>query len=367
MKQEKVIIGFIGAGGIAQSHAYSLNSLKYFYYDAPEIELKAVCSATIGSRMSFAKRFGFGKAYELEEFIKNNEINTVFILSPNKVHYEHLQTVIEMPGLKQVYLEKPVCSNQEEENSIASLINTHPSIKIQVGFQFLFSAVVREMLDLWKSGKMGKPIHFDLKYWHSDYLRKEYRDRRASRLTQAPDGGAMADLGSHTLSLLIAFLGNRLKITGALQGGHFADVREDSDLFSLISLYDDASGAVGTLSASRVSTGTGDYFSIDLYAGEGALRYSSASPDYFEFYMQETGIWSKQMVGSNFKPVSSFPSAHVPGGWLRSMIHAHYVFLTGNIHKEFVPDIKHGLDVQKLVTETAEHLETFRNLISRSS
>jgi hypothetical protein len=44
------------------------------------------------------------------------------------------------------------------------------------------------------------------------------------------------------------------------------------------------------------------------------------------------------------------------------MIHAHYVFLTGEDKNEFVPDIKHGLEVQRLVTETAEHLKVFREI-----
>ena len=218
------------------------------------------------------------------------------------------------------------------------------------------------MLKVWKSGSLGNPLHFDLKYYHSDYLNKEYRDKRVSRLTAAPDGGAMADLGSHSLSLLIAFLGSRLRITGALQGGSFPDVRKDSDLFSLISIYDDASGAVGTLSASRISSGTGDIFSVELYAQKGAIRYSSMTPDYFEIFTEESGSWNRQMAGSSYKPITSFPSAHVPAGWLRSMIHAHYVFLTGNSHTDFVPDIQHGLDVQRLVTETAVHLKTFREL-----
>jgi predicted dehydrogenase len=243
------------------------------------------------------------------------------------------------------------------------LIKNHPDTKIQVGFQFLFAATIREMFGFWKSGKIGKPVHFDLKYYHSDYLRKEYRDKRASRLTAAPDGGAMADLGSHSISLLIAFLGNNLKITSAMQSGNFIDVPSDSDLFSLISLYDESSGAVGTLSASRISSGTGDHFLFELYAELGALRYSSASPDSFEYFTEESGRWSKQVGGSNFKPFTSFPSGHVPAGWLRSMIHAHYVFLTGNDQNEFVPDIKHGLEVQRLVTQTAEHLAAFRKLV----
>jgi predicted dehydrogenase len=360
MIMEKPVVGFIGSGGIARAHAYSLNSLKYYYNDAPEIELEAVCSATKESRQSFSKRFGFIKSYDLEEFAADKKINTVFILGPNKVHFEHLKIVLGMSGLKRIYLEKPVCSNLEEEKAILEMLKDHQHIYIQVGFQFLFSATIREMLRFWKSGRLGNPIHFDLKYYHSDYLAKAYREKRRTRLTPAPDGGAMADLGSHSLSLLIALLGNSLRITSALQGGHFSDVREDSDLFSLISVYDDASGAVGTLSASRISAGAGDCFSLELYALEGSIRYSSMTPDYFEFFTQESGIWSRLIVGSNFQPESSFPSAHVPPGWLRSMIHAHYVFLTGDNQNDFLPDIRHGMAVQKMLRQTAEHMGVFR-------
>jgi len=362
MNQEKAIIGFIGAGGIARSHAYSLNSLGYYYNDTPEIELETVCSSTRETREFFARRFGFKESCDLEELVADQKINTVFILGPNKVHFEHLQAAIEMTALKRIYLEKPVCSTRAEEIAISELIQNHPGIKIQVGFQFLFTAAVREALLFWKSGILGKPIHFDLKYFHSDYLKKEYRDRRASRLTSAPDGGAMADLGSHAISILIAFLGNQIRITGAMQAGNFEDVIQDSDLFSIISLYDDATRAVGSLSASRISSGTGDYISIELFAEKGALRYSSGAPDVFEFYMEESGVWNKKMVGSNYKGVSSFPSAHVPPGWLRSMIHAHYVFLTGNDPDSFVADLDHGLAVQRIVTQAAEHLKEFRIL-----
>lgn len=364
MSQEKAIVGFIGAGGIARSHAFAINSLRYFYNDSPQIELVAVCSATKESRLSFAKQFDFNKSPDIVDFISDKRINTVFILSPNKVHYEHLKAVIGMAALKRIYLEKPVCSNPDEETSIAELIGRHPGIKIQVGFQYLFTATVREALEFWKSGKLGNPVHFELKYYHSDYLRKEYRDKRVSRLTPAPGGGAMADLGSHAISLLLAFLGDRLYITSALQAGHFEDVAHDSDLFSQISLYDESSKAAGTLSASRISSGTGDRLSIELFAEKGALRYSSETNGYFEFYQEETGLWNRQMVGSNYKPVTSFPSGHVPPGWLRSMIHAHYVFLTGRDSRSFIPDIEHGLAVQRLVRQTAEHLKKFRNLTS---
>jgi predicted dehydrogenase len=360
MGSEKMVIGFLGAGGIARSHAYALNSLKYFYSEVPEIEFEAVCSLRKESSDAFAGKYGFKKSLTIDEFRRDKTINTVLILGPNKVHFDHLKLALEMPSVTHIYLEKPVCSNLEEERQMNKIAETSGKT---IGFQYLQTASVREALAFWNTGKLGTPIHFDLKYYHGDYLNKSYRDKRSSRLTAAPDGGAMADLGSHGISLLMAFLGENMQITSAFQAGNFMDVPEDSDLFSSLSLLQPETRAAGTMSASRISSGTGDLVSLEIYAEKGMLRYSSHTVDYFEYYLEETGQWTRQVVGSNYAPITSFPSGHVPPGWLRSMIHAHYIFLTGNDPRSFVPGLKHGLAVQRIVRETADHLSIYRNLI----
>ena len=358
---QKIHIGFLGAGGIARAHAYAFQSLKFYYNEVPNLVFESVASARKESREDFAAKFGFTSAQPVEEFSLNKKINTVFILGPNNVHFEHLKLALQMPRVKFIYLEKPVCASLQEEEEMRKLAETiRPDVKIQVGFQYLQTSSVREALQFWKSGKLGKPIHFDLKYYHGDYLQTAYREKRLTRLTPAPDGGAMADLGSHGISLLMAFLGEKLQITSALQGGDFADVPSGSDLFSSLSLVEPGTGAVGNLSASRISSGTGDLVHLELYAEKGAMSYSSKNSEYFEYYLEGSGQWVKQMVGSNYKPVTSFPSGHVPPGWLRSMVHAHYLFLTGDDSKAFIPDLKHGLAVQRIVRETADHLATFR-------
>lgn len=361
---DQISVGFIGAGGIAQAHAYALQALKYYYDEVPEVVLESVCSATSAKRETFARRFGFRKAEVEADFFRNKNIHAVFILGPNNVHFTHLQQVLQMPGIRFVYLEKPVCASLDEEQQMWQLLdNLNPNVRIQVGFQYLQTASVREALSFWRSGKLGKPIHFDLKYYHGDYLRQTYRDNRKTRLTPAPDGGAMADLGSHGISLLVAFLGSQLRITSALQGGTFADVPDGSDLFSSLSLYDRQTGAVGNLSASRISSGTGDLVQLEIYAEKGTIRYSSQRPESFEYFLEETQQWVTQVVGSHYKPLTSFPSGHVPPGWLRSMVHAHYLFLGGMDEKAFVPDLKHGLEVQRLVRETADQLYKFRKTV----
>jgi len=357
----KIHVGFLGAGGIAQAHVYSIQALKFFYSEVPEIILESVASVRKESRESFAQKYGFNNAQSVEEFASNEELEAVFILGPNKVHFEHFQLALQMPNVKYIYLEKPVCSSLEEEVEMKKLLaQTDSSIKIQVGFQYLQTSSVREALKFWKSGKLGNPIHFDLKYYHGDYLQTTYREKRVTRLTPAPDGGAMADLGSHGISLLMAFFSEDLQITGALQGGSFANVPAGSDLFSSLSLVDPKTGAVGNMSASRISSGTGDLVYLEIYAENGSIRYSSQTSEYFEYYIEGSNQWIKQMVGSNYKPITSFPSGHVPPGWLRSMVHAHYRFFTGDDETSFNTDLNHGLAVQRIVRETADHLSIFR-------
>ena len=361
---QKIKVGFIGAGGIARAHVYAIQVLKFYYQKVPKIVLESVTSFREESRLAFAREFGFNKAQSLAEFAANQAIDAVFILGPNKVHFEHFELALNMPNVRYIYLEKPVCSARSEEEKMKALLQkTGDAVKIQVGFQYLQTSSVREGWQFWRSGKLGKPIHFDLKYYHGDYLQKSYREKRVTRLTPAPDGGAMADLGSHGISLLMAFMGNDLQITSALQGGSFSDVPVNSDLFSSLSLFEPHSGAVGNLSASRISSGSGDLVHLEIYAEKGAFRYSSQNPDYFEYYLEGSDNWNRKMVGSKYKPISSFPSGHVPAGWLRSMVHAHYQFFTGDDSKAIVADLEHGLAVQRIVRETADHLKLFREKI----
>jgi predicted dehydrogenase len=356
-------VGFLGAGGIARAHAFALDALKFYYDDVPDVLTKAVSSAREESRVGFAKKYGFQEAMSLEDFLKQEDIDTVYVLGPNNVHYAHLKAALEMKHVQRIYLEKPICANIEEEHLIEDLLNKEAvDLKVRVGFQMLASSASRKALEYWHSCDFGRVVHFRFNYMHSDYLSPGYRDKRRTRLTPAPDGGAMADLGSHAISMMIAFLGDKLEIVNALQGGAFPDVPDDSDLYSEISLCDLNSGAVGNLSASRISSGMGDVFSFELFAEKGTLRYNSYYPDRFEFFLEKDSVWKEVFTGSDFKPLTAFPSGHVPGGWLRSLIHAHYDFLTDIDTSDFVPDLKHGLAVQKLVRQTSDYLKEFREL-----
>ena len=82
MDKDKIIAGFIGAGGIARSHAYSLNALKYYYNDVPDIELYSVCSSRKESRDSFSRLYGFKHSFDLDEFVADKKSILCLFLAP---------------------------------------------------------------------------------------------------------------------------------------------------------------------------------------------------------------------------------------------------------------------------------------------
>lgn len=351
-------VAFIGSGGIAAAHAYALDSLPYYYEDGLVMtQKKYVASRDLADAERFRDRYAFQEALSVEELFVRDDFDTLFLLSPNQTHFEYLARALAHPAILRVYIEKPICCGRSELEELYALGRAHPK-RVQVGFQFLQMAALTEARRLWAKLEFGPCIHFRADYLHGDYLDPEYRERRKGRLVPAPAGGALADLGSHALSILVIFLGGHLQIRGAHASGSFKDVPVGSDLCTQVTLVDGRTLAVGTMTASRISYGSGDRLEFELHCTRGSLRFTSNRPDALQFCHSSQGDnWSTVSCGNNFSPWTTFPNAHVPSGWLRSLIHAHFLFLGECPDPEGIPDLQHGIEVQRLVLDCLNHLD----------
>lgn len=352
---EIIHVGFLGAGGIAKSHAYALESLKYYYSDSPRIEKIFVASPTPSSREQFANRFGFQEAIPPDEIWNKKEVDTLYILGPNYTHTPQLLKAAVQANLQRIYVEKPIGTCQEDILNLERLEQSNHGKVIMMGFQYLQKSALRKALAHWRTGVFGKPIYFRGEYLHSSYLDPAYRQKHTKHLQPIPANGAAADLGSHILSVLIAFLGNDLIVKTALASGRFEDVPVHSDLCTTALIEETTSGAIGTIVASRVSQGSGDHLSLEIRGTKGALSYDTKQPDVYESYQSESG-WQRHEVMSDYLPASKFPADYAPSGWLRALVHNHYLFLGGEPGISFIPDLNHGVQVQRLLQQVADHI-----------
>ena len=354
---KRVRIGFLGAGGIAKAHAYALDALKFYYSNAPTIDKVFVASPTPESRLSFAERFGFSEALEPENVWERRDVDALFLLGPNHTHTPQLIRASQMPNIKRIYVEKPVGISMQDIHDVEALSKQGHKKFTMVGFQFLQKSPLRKALVHWRSGAFGEPVHFSTEYLHSSYLDVDYLQKHQERLQPIPVNGAAVDLGSHVLSLLTAFLGEKLVVKSAAASGNFENVPENSDLCTTVLIEEPVSGAIGTMVASRVTPGTGDHLTLELHGKLGSLLFSTDQPDCYQSYLPEEG-WQTHKVYSDYLPASKFPSDYVPSGWLRALVHNHYLFLGGEPGISMIPDLAHGIAVQRLLQQIAEFILT---------
>lgn len=352
---KEIRIGMVGSGAMARNHASALALYPCFYNIPVILNAVAVASPTAARCKAFAEQYGFSEAQQLEAFWKRTDLDAVIIAGPNHLHAEHYLAAAAMPNVSRIYIEKPICTTSSEQEQMRQVYERQGEKKlVQTGFQFLQMGALRRALTLVRQGMLGKVIHFEVRYLHSGYLQSEYRDKRRLRLEPALSGGALADLGSHAASLLIAFLGEELEVLSAANSGTFTDVPATSDLCTMALLKAKGSDAIGSITASRISAGAGDQLELEIRGYEGAIRFSTLMPDHLGIFSGRHHEWTNVVCGNDYGESSCFPAAKVSAGWLRSLVHAHYLFWGGQDPNAFIPLLPHGFAVQRLLYDIVD-------------
>lgn len=101
-------IGILGAGHIACKMAETINAM-----DSSQYELYAVGSSDYEKSKNFAEKYSIKKAYgSYEEFVKDEEIDLVYVATIHTMHFEHALLCLE--NGKNVLVEKPFTVNKNQ-------------------------------------------------------------------------------------------------------------------------------------------------------------------------------------------------------------------------------------------------------------
>lgn len=137
---EEIRLGTIGSGVIVHS---ILDNVKI----TDGIRLVAVYSRSEEKGKALAGEYAADKVYtDLDEFLADEEVNTIYIASPNLLHYE--QTKKALLAGKNVICEKPFCTKAEQARELAALAKEKQLFLVDaVPMAFLpnFKVVKREL------------------------------------------------------------------------------------------------------------------------------------------------------------------------------------------------------------------------------
>lgn len=337
----QVGVALVGYGGIGKVHTFGYQNLHFFYEKLP---LRPVLNwVAVRRPETCAKALfegGFSQATtDYAEAVTAANVDFVDCCTPN-----HLHAPVVMAALKagkHVYCEKPLALNVAQARAMVKQAK-RSGVHHQVAFNYRFVPAALRARQLIEEGRIGEIYGFRFLYLHSSYTDK---NRPVSwRLQKATGGsGALGDLGSHAIDMSRFLLGDYQAVLATthtyirqrpVPGGSGKQATVDVDDMFLCQVRL-AGGALGTVEASRVATGSNDDLRFEIHGSRGALRFHLMEPNWLDFYDAkasgnpiggERGYTRIETAGRYPAP-AVFPAPRAPVGWLRFHIASQYDFL----------------------------------------
>ncbi|MCD6503844.1 Gfo/Idh/MocA family oxidoreductase [Candidatus Bathyarchaeota archaeon] len=263
-------LGVIGAGSIAEYvHFPSIKSM-------PDVELEVICDVNEERARNAALKWGAKRWYVNYEHMFRKEkgkLDAVIIASPNAYHRD--QALAAADSGVHVIVEKPIsCTNREAWEIVDACRRS--GIKLMVGCNYRFwipNELAKELIDAEVIGKpvMGRSaLHEGWNLYPESVAFSRFRFDP----TQA-GAGALFDLGSHKVDLLMWLLGSKPKrVVGKAE--RLATPESKSKLDdAVIILIEFENGSIAAITLDRFSPVVTEV--NEIYGTEGTICTSTES------------------------------------------------------------------------------------------
>jgi len=190
--------GILGCGDIARKRVAQA------IHDDPGSELVAVCRRDSAKLKAFCEDFGIDRSYRSEaKLIEDDEIDAVYIATP--VYLHHPQTLAAAAAGKHVLVEKPMAMSATEcDEMVAACLGA--GVKLGVAYYRRFYPLVLRIEQLLTEERIGRVMAvramtstpFEIAPGEDGYFRA---------ILSEGGGGALMDIGSHRLNLMLHLFG----------------------------------------------------------------------------------------------------------------------------------------------------------------
>jgi predicted dehydrogenase len=337
MSSGSIGVAVVGAGMAGRAHAAGYRAATTLY-DAglPEVRLVAIADVNAAFAADTARRFGYQRAEPgWEAVAAAPDVDVVSVVVANPLHRRIVEGLLAAG--KHVLCEKPMAPSVEDAAAMVAAAEASGR-QAAIGFTFRRSPAIAAVRDQVQGGAIGRPLHFNGHYW-CDYG-CDPRAPMSWRYKGGPGSGALSDIGSHLLDLAEFLCGPIRSVRGAVLStvvaerplplgtavGHAAvevgeerEPVENEDLVTLTATF--ASGATGTLSASRVAYGLANSLGFELFASSGAATFDLARAGEFG-YIDDTAAGRTQ-------------------GYRQVLVGPAHPYLTGGLPMDF-PGVGYG-------------------------
>jgi len=363
-------VGVIGFGFIGKVHTYGYTNIPLFYDPAP-VATKLVGVAT--SRKETAEKarvqggFDFG-TNDWSELIDRDDIQIINICSPNSQHTD--QIVAAMKAGKHIYCDKPLVVGSDAIKQVeAAMPDYHATFQMTLQYRFYPPTLLaKKMID---EGVLGDILSFRAIYLHSGSV--DATKKMGWKQLKSEGGGVLQDLGSHILDLIDHLIGPISEVLAQTRiiypqrpdaTGKMVDVEVEDHMIMLAKL---STGALGTVEASKIATGSEDDMRFEIHGSKGAIRFSLMDINYLEAYdlrdtdkpSGNTRGWQKIATVQRYEMQAGLPNPKFGVGWMSGHLHCLYSFLKSIADgTPAQPSLQRGIQLEKMLACVQESAKT---------
>ncbi len=271
-----IAIGLIGTGFMGKCHALAFRAVSAVFPDVPTPRLELLADVDPGVTSAAAKAFGFARwTTDWRALVTDPAIDLVAITAPNFLHQEMALAAIEAG--KHVYCEKPLALSATGARHMTSAAEA-AGVKTLVGYNYLHgpaTVLAKEIID---SGEIGEVVQFRGTHFE-DYMADPTTPHSWRCRKETSGAGAIADLGSHVISLARHLVGEIDEVFGEVntvirerplpdRPDARAPVDVDDQAEMLLRF---ANGAAGSAAASWIASGRKMYLTYQITGTKGTL------------------------------------------------------------------------------------------------
>ena len=312
---DKVRLGVIGCGGMAQNHMRQFENV-------PELHFAACADPVAANRERVAEQYGakpFDDGYDL---INSGEVDAVFVATPHYFHPPYAIAAFEA-GLH-VLSEKPVAVTANAAQQMNDAADKRPDLLYGAMFQRRLNPLWQKVKFLIDTGEVGELLraNWTITTWFRTQTYYDSGDWRAT--WKGEGGGVLLNQCPHNLDIYTWLLGMPTRVQAEVGLGKYHNIEVEDDVSAVVRFENGATGTFITNTAERPGVNrfeiVGD--KSTLIVEDSANRITQYRHDTLVSEVREHS--HKRMSADPADQYVITPGGHDPkhGGVWRNFIHA---------------------------------------------
>jgi UDP-N-acetyl-2-amino-2-deoxyglucuronate dehydrogenase len=273
MKKNSIHVAIIGCGRISGHHCRSIAQTE-------GVELVAVCDLVAEKAHVYRDQFG-AKAYTNyhQMLLENPQIDTVAIVTPSGMHYEHALDIIGRYR-KNIIVEKPTFMKPSQVREVYDRA-AEAGVQVFAVFQNRHNKAVRRVMKGLADGELGKLRTVAVRVrWCRP---QRYYDMAPWRGTFAMDGGCLTNQGIHHIDLLRKMGGEVARVC-SIHKTLGAQIEVEDTATAAIEFQ---SGAIGALEITTAARPIDYEASLSLVCENGLAQIGGIAVNELQVYTPE--------------------------------------------------------------------------------